>query len=477
MRNKEGLPQPIPNNSHVVLVLNGLKEGQLTPQIRRSTGLESDQLAKALNFINHQGYFPRSDEERERARRDGIRMAKDGLVLPVEFFTYMGMSTVEVGEAVRFVYGAEPTKDKLTNRVRSARKTRPLTPKEIALIKGTRDKRSPETLRDDILLWLDAAALVLSSTAKKVPQTRMEWLSLVDIYREGGKISSEALHWKRLGLRYKKKHKALPTDWSSIRDRRADINRKIGNTQHNHWEKNMEELLRKREAAAVILPRVYPLALRRLPVWDIALITGIPQLQVEIALSNMRSPKEKHHKVANTTREERRRDHSRARAGRKRGEPRVPSTRQERLFNLVWKFQEVGLITDDLSLWEEVGLLYATNARQMPQEPADRVILEMYLKALKAHIGGDDQLVNTWKDIEKQAGEEVLESLAQEKVFIRVKTVAHWADGEDGKGLYTVSENGRKQYRPVIDGGEVGFDTSNLAIKRARMRMQVASGK
>lgn len=471
---KTEAPRP---NTILAHVLEGIKRGELTPQIRERFRYTEAQITPAVTTVNSK-YLRRPSKEKERARREAIRYSRGGLSLPIEFFTEMGMAKPEMKEAIRAVFNIDPPDTKLQSRIDSARATRPLTQEEIRHIQSTASNKSDEAIVERTMLWLDAVALVLGTSGKKVPATRMEWLSLVDMYKNSGKISPEALHWRQMARRYKQKNQTLPTDWSEIRELRIAASRKRGMDKHHYWEKNGEAILRRREAAATIVPRVYPLALRRLPAWDIALITNIPQRQVETALSNMRSPKEKYHKVAKRKREEAVRDHSRALAGRKIGEARIANPRQQGLFNLVRKFQEAGLIANDLSIWEEIGLFYSQRGRQMPEEPADRIVLEMYLKALKAYISGDDQLVNVWREIEKGANKEALEPLAQEKVFVRVKAVSPWADGEDGKGLYTITGDKKRQHHTFSKDGEIVFDTSQLAIKRARMRsIQVAKGK
>ncbi|GEM_PF-4166830 len=159
-----------------------------------------------------------------------------------------------------------------------------------------------------------------------------------------------------------------------------------------------------------------------------------------------------------------------------RGKPRNSRGREysaieRNTFALVGKFCAAGLITEDLSYWNLLHRMYADRERGLLDSFADRLRLEVYLAAMEA-LGKNDPLVLSRY---RMFGDEIdpewaRKSLAQEEAFISIKYFNPWADGEDKRGLYRVTPQGR-QYRLVSDAdGVMAYDTTRLAIKRSQSR-------
>lgn len=459
---KQEAPKP---GTYRAIVLESISKGWLTPNIVERTILTDVQVSRALRGIHESGYDTRTLQEREEARRAAIRLSRNSIFPDIGIYIGMGMAAIEIHEAESITGKAPHNIRNIRWTARHARERgykgiKKFTEEEVANVRGNTSYQRRSSIRERAGLWLDAAAWVITSNLR-VPKTRMEWMDLIDRYRSIGRISPEAHRWQAFVRNSRKR--GLPSDWSGIIEHKRQMNESRRTKVRAVWSTNVE--YRQIHERATIDPAVYPWALRRFSTWEMTLITGFTPDQVDNAITKRKLQGD----LARATREETRRARAKARLGKKGNEEKIATPEELAMARLMRDFQEAGMVTQDLSLWEQLHALYGEHGRSMPEEPAERTALEMYLKALKAHIAADDQFVQTWRSIEKDADPDIFKPLAQEKLFVRVKLLSPWADGEDSNGLYTVTGESRR-YRPIMEGREIVNDTSNLAIQRARIK-------
>lgn len=170
----------------------------------------------------------------------------------------------------------------------------------------------------------------------------------------------------------------------------------------------VRKIIEKNKERAVIRPKVLPLARRRVPVEEIVMITGFDREQVHNAVTKMKL--EPDYVVPRSSRQEISEAHRK----------KAPYS-SERLHAcaLVSRFLEMGILTGDLTFWQELQEFYQTSQRPLPEDFADRARLEVFLRARREAEDGNRTLLTTYIDLGEGVDKEWFGStLTNEQRFI-----------------------------------------------------------
>lgn len=163
--------------------------------------------------------------------------------------------------------------------------------------------------------------------------------------------------------------------------------------------------------------RAYPLLLRGGSVREVALITELSTTQVE----NLRDVLRKRGQLLRPTKEQEREAKRRAHLGKPRNKHGKEYTdNQQNSFLFARRLQEEGFFTEDLSSWDALNFLYKEAGRKLPDNFADRLILEVFYRARLSAEKGDFNILDAYIRIENQIGSAWFdEGFTSERLFIR----------------------------------------------------------
>lgn len=138
-----------------------------------------------------------------------------------------------------------------------------------------------------------------------------------------------------------------------------------------------------------------------------------------------------------------------------------------------------GLFAEGISAWEQLHEMYSKHQRALPTIPAQKLRLELFLKARKElKQEGKKELLDRYVDLGKKVDGRWFDiSLAEEEDFITYVLDNRLALHEDKLGLYTIDKEGYRWRQPVGAGDRgIIFDSSNEARRRGETRRMVAAG-
>lgn len=163
--------------------------------------------------------------------------------------------------------------------------------------------------------------------------------------------------------------------------------------------------------------RAYPLLLRGGAVAEVALITGLSATQV----GSLRDALRKRGQLPRPTKEQESEAKRRAHLGKPRNQHGKEYTNnQQNSFLFARRLQEEGFFTEDLSSWDALNVLYKEAGRKLPDNFADRLILEVFHKARLSAEKGDFNILDAYIRIENQVGSAWFDGgFTSERLFIR----------------------------------------------------------
>lgn len=239
--------------------------------------------------------------------------------------------------------------------------------------------------------------------------------------------------------------------------------------QKSEWMRQLNQHLWKDktwiERRAWVRIRVLPLYLRGGSGEEIVQTTGLTGEQVQYAVWNLRASGE----IQRPTKEEERLARSKATKDNWRKRKGVEYTvDQKNSFAFARMLTETELIKKDLTYWNALNAVYQLHNRQLPQNFADRLRLEVFLVARKACNQGETGPLLKYRELGEQIDPEWLDrSLANEEVFITERLEENTLGyREDRIGFFREDEYGK--WRLIVEGAI--FDNSRLLLERTRTR-------
>lgn len=188
-----------------------------------------------------------------------------------------------------------------------------------------------------------------------------------------------------------------------------------------HTEEFRYNLSRKKGETLI---KCYPLFLRGLPTESIVQITGLSRSKVSACLGRCRrggfvnrpqtsEERAEIHRIAHPV------GVSRDSGDKKHGK-RIYTAQEMNAFVFARSLQEAGFITTDLTNWQRLHQLYDLHRRKLPDSFADKLRLEVFLRARMMVQEGDKSLLMTYDSLGDQINEQWFNTtLIGEQIFIR----------------------------------------------------------
>lgn len=173
-------------------------------------------------------------------------------------------------------------------------------------------------------------------------------------------------------------------------EQRANSRRNIDQT----GKPKTKEYLRKRSTVWNI---IMPLVLRDALIPEMVALTQLTTMQVANALHHSSSPERSAvlSQYLAPEKDKERRSKSHQRGSRSVDRSQI-SLDEERRNELARALLDAGLITDDVSSWKNLQNIYADAGRELPKNLADKIRLEIFLKAKKSSDEGDSSLMEQY---------------------------------------------------------------------------------
>lgn len=454
------------------VVYAGVLAGKTRHQIVNDSGLTPKQVyGGQQGMVLEEFLDPSMLRPRREERQNSAMVAKDSIIPVIGPFLGMWLLNLEVQHAMLISYGVTYGYDEIYGATGNARGSgynglRRFTKDEIKAVQKEALHKHKDQIPGRVAEWLDTAAVILTHPSHSVPGSREEWKNRITWYKQRGLVDQESTgeKWKLIVRLYFDNGRPLSINWSAdgLQEDRLFVRRVLRAQrlrevkQDPKFQKKYQEAM---EARAVTMSQVSPFVKRRIPLWDIAQITGLRKSQVKGATKKIWKKDDR----LRQSDQEKSEVHRRGILGRKRAEPKIPTPQQANGFAFLQNIGS-GVITDELSRWNQLHTLYQQEGIELPYEPAERLRLEVYLKSLVALTRRNSSLILQYQRVGREIDSEWFKQLEPHERFVRRKICCLSADGEDGKGLYRIFNGGSRAY--TMSGGDSGYETSELTIRR-----------
>lgn len=200
-----------------------------------------------------------------------------------------------------------------------------------------------------------------------------------------------------------------------------------------------------------------------IPLAQVALITGLNQTQVEQNMSGYELEIAKEFNGGDE-------------------KPKLPVSEDDKLnIEFTKSLIDLGLITRDISAWQELHKLYESRQRPLSKNIFDQLRLEALFTAYRvAESSMSPALLNKYREaVNKMASVNFTSKLFLEEKFVKSEVCSMWQyDGEDNIGLYFYNKYREKSYQ-VVGEGEGGkiYETSKRLQSRSMSRWRGSGEK
>ena len=153
------------------------------------------------------------------------------------------------------------------------------------------------------------------------------------------------------------------------------------------------------------------------------------------------------------------------------GQKKGAVSNEKKSFAFVVKCLKTGLIEEDPSDYIALHRLYSLHSRRLPESYAERLMLEVFLKARRT---SDMVLLVKYRNL----GEGIKpkwtgDALAEEEDFIStvINSGDEGGDGEDNQGLYRLGPDGERWRTPIglDDNGQIVYETLTSRMTRRQV--------